>query len=88
MIVDPTCPSRVTQKVARPATGAVESPGGARRRDCQEPYSIPVQRVGCVMVDASAAAEDASLATSRWCGSRDYRRRFMLGRPCCCCHCC
>jgi hypothetical protein len=89
MTVDPTCPSRETRKVVWPPAGAVESPAGARRRDRWEPRSMPVQRVGRAMVDASTAAvEDASLATSRWCWSRDYRRRATSGCPYCCFHCC
>jgi hypothetical protein len=52
MTVDPTCPSRETRKVARPAAGAVESPAGVRRRDRWEPRSMLVERVGRVVVDA------------------------------------
>jgi hypothetical protein len=85
MTVDPTRPSRATKQGPRPAAGAVE----ARRRGRQEPHSTPVQQVGHAAVDASAVAvEDASLATSRWCRSRDCRRRATSGRLCCCCHCC
>jgi hypothetical protein len=68
MTVDPTCPSRETRKVELPAAGAVESPARARRRDHREPHNMPVQRVGCVVVDApTATMEDVSLATLRWC---------------------
>jgi hypothetical protein len=88
MTVGPTCLSRETRKVAQPAAGAVGSSVGVRRRDHQEPRSMQVQRVGRVVVDALAAvAEDASLATSRWCWFEDCRRRATPGRPCCCCRC-
>jgi hypothetical protein len=86
MTVDPTRPSRVTKQVSRPAAGAVEAPARARRRGHREPRGTPVQQVGYAAVDALAvAAEDASLATSRWCRSRDCRRRATSGRLCCCC---
>jgi hypothetical protein len=86
MTVDPTCPSRATRQGSWPAAGAVETPVRARRRGHREPHSTPVQQVGCAAVDASSAAvEDASLATSRWCRSRDCRRRAKPGRLCCCC---
>jgi hypothetical protein len=76
MTIDPT----------RPAASAVKEPARARRRGHQEPRSTSVQQAGHPAVDAStAAAEDTSLATSRWCRSRDSRRRAMLGRPHCCC---
>jgi hypothetical protein len=89
MTVDPTHPSRVTKQGPRPAAGAVEAPARARRRGRREPRSTPVQQVGHAAVDAPAvAAEDASLATSRWCWSRDCRRRSTSGRLCCCCRCC
>jgi hypothetical protein len=89
MTVDPTLPSRATKQGPRPTAGAVEAPARARRRGRQEPHSTPVQQVGHAAVDASAvAAEDASLATSRWCRSRDCRRRATSGRLCCCCRCC
>jgi hypothetical protein len=87
MTVDSTCPSRETRKVARPAAGVVEVSALARRRDRQEPRSMPVQQVGRDVVDApTAAMEDASLATLRCCQPRDHRRA-TLGRPCCCCRC-
>jgi hypothetical protein len=35
----------------------------------------------------TAAEEDASLATSRWCWSRNCRRA-TTGHPCSCCRCC
>jgi hypothetical protein len=89
MTVDPTRPSRATKQGPRPAAGAVEVPAKARRRGRREPRSTPVQQVGHAAVDASAVvAEDASLATSRWCRSRDCRRRATSGRLCCCCRCC
>jgi hypothetical protein len=89
MTADPMCPSRETRKVMRPAAGAVELQVGAQRRDHWEPCIMPVQRVGHAMVDGpAAAAEYASLATSRWCWSRDCRRRATSGHPCCCCRCC
>jgi hypothetical protein len=89
MTVDPTCPSRATKQGSRPAAGAVEAPARARRRGRREPCSTPVQQVGHSAVDAPAVAvEDASLATSRWCRSRDCRRRATSGRLCSCCRCC
>jgi hypothetical protein len=89
MIADFMRPSRATKQELWLAAGAVEEPVGLRRRDHQEPRSTLVQRAGRAVVDAlAAAAEDASLATSRWCLSRDCRRRATLGRPCYCHHCC
>jgi hypothetical protein len=73
----------------QPAAGVVEALTRARRRGHREPHSTSVQKGGSVVVDALAAAVvDASLATSRWCRSRDCRRRATAGHPCCCCHCC
>jgi hypothetical protein len=89
MTVDPTRPSSATKQGPRPAAGAVEAPTRARRRGRREPHSTPVQQVGHAAMDAPAvAAEDASLATLRWCRSRDCRRRATSGRLCCCCRCC
>jgi hypothetical protein len=48
-----------------------------------------VQQAGRAAVNAPAAtAEDASLSTSRWCQSRDCRRRDTPGCPCYCCRFC
>jgi hypothetical protein len=67
----------------------MEAPTGVLRRDRQEPHSMPVQQARHGMVDMLAiVVEDASLATSRWCRSRDYKRRATPGCPYCCCHCC
>jgi hypothetical protein len=80
MTVDPTRPSRATKQGPRPAAGAVEAPARARRRGHREPGSTPVQQVGHAAVDVPAvAAEDTSLTTSRWCRSRDCRRRATSG---------
>jgi hypothetical protein len=66
----------------------MEAPARARRRGHQEHRSTSVQQARRVAVDVSVAvAEDASLATSRWCRSRDCRRATS-GCPCCCCRCC
>jgi hypothetical protein len=47
---------------------------------------MSVQQAGHAAVNASAAAtEDVSLATSRWCRSRDCSRRATPGCLCCCC---
>jgi hypothetical protein len=58
-----------------------------RRKGRQGCHSMPMQQAGRVAVDVSAAEEGASLATSRWCRSRDCRRRVTSG---CCCpwYCC
>jgi hypothetical protein len=89
MTVDPTRPSRTTRQGPRTAASAVEAPARARRRGRREPRSTSVQQVGHVAVDVpSVATEDASLATSRWCRSRDCRRRAKPGHLCCCCCCC
>jgi hypothetical protein len=86
MIADPTHPSRATRQGPRLAAGAVEAPARARRMGRREHRSTSVQQAGNAAVDASATAmEDASLATSRWCRSRDCRRRATLGCPCCYC---
>jgi hypothetical protein len=86
MTVDPTCPSRATRQGSRPTADVVEAPARARRRGHREHRSTPVQQAGRAVVDAPAAAtKDASLATSRWCQSRDCRRRATPGCPCCCC---
>jgi hypothetical protein len=54
-----------------------------------EHRSTPVQQARRATADAPAGvAEDVSLATSRWCWSRDYRRRATSGCPFYCCHCC
>jgi hypothetical protein len=68
----------------------VEAPIRVRRKDHRERCSTSMQQVGHAMMNApTAAAEDASLATSRWCRSRDCRRRTTAGCPCCCCqNCC
>jgi hypothetical protein len=89
MTTDPTRPSKTTKQESRLAAGVVEEPVGARRRDRREPCCMTVQRARRVVVDAPAAAvEDASLAISRCCRSRDCRRRATLGCPyyrhCCC----
>jgi hypothetical protein len=55
---------------------------GHEGRPPLEHCSTPVQQVGHVVVDTpDANAEDASPATSRWCRSRDCRRRATLGVP-------
>jgi hypothetical protein len=43
MIVDPTCPSRVTKQGSQPAASAVEALVGAQRRDRWESRSTLVQ---------------------------------------------
>jgi hypothetical protein len=89
MTVDPTRPSRVTRLGLWSAASEVQAPARVLRRGHREHRSTSVQQVGHPVVDVSAAvAEDASLATSRWCRSRDCRRRATLGCPCCCCRCC
>jgi hypothetical protein len=81
MTIDPTHMSRATRQGPWPAAGAVEALVGARRRGRREPRSTPVQQAECAAVDVPVAAvEDASLATSRWCQSRDCRRRVTPGR--------
>jgi hypothetical protein len=72
MTIDSTHPSRATRQGLWPAAGAVEAPGRVRRRGRRDPRST----------------SDASLATSRWCPSRDCRRRATLECPYCCCRCC
>jgi hypothetical protein len=82
MTVDFTCPTKATKKELWLAASAVEVSTGVRRRDHQEPRNTPVQRVGHATVDASAdTSEDTSLATLRWCRSRDCRRRATPGAP-------
>jgi hypothetical protein len=89
MTVDPTRSSRATRQGSRPAAGAGEAPARAQRSGCREPRSTPVQQAGRAVVDASTAAmEDASLAISRWCRSRDCRRMATPGRPSGYCRCC
>jgi hypothetical protein len=56
---------------------------GCEGRSAGVPY-FPVQQAGLAAVDVLTVEEGASLATLRWCRSRDYRRRAMLG---CCCPC-
>jgi hypothetical protein len=64
----------------------VETSARAQRRGRWEHRSTPVQQAGHPAVDAPAATlENLSLATSRWCRSRDCRRWATLGCPCCCC---
>jgi hypothetical protein len=88
MTVDPTCPFRAIRQGSRPAAGSVKALARVRRRGHQEPRGTLVQQAGCATVDAPAVAvEDASLATSRWCRSRNCRRRVMPRRPYCCCYC-
>jgi hypothetical protein len=82
MTADPTHPSRVTKQESCLDASAMKELVGAQRRDRREPHSMPVQRAGCVVVDAPATTvEDASLVTSRWCKSRDCRRRATPGAP-------
>jgi hypothetical protein len=57
----------------------VEAPTWVRRDERRGRHSTLVRQVGHVRVDASTTEEGTSMATSRWCQSRDCRRRPCQG---------